>query len=196
MSMEQKWNRWMSLMYEADDGEKYTVAEWVESFIRKGLFPTMKKCGYAFPTNEQGVINSFLNFLFHFENSYNSMTQCQYIGKHGRKMDWSQEDYSYFLDDKCQDFVWERLCEKFPIEHFSDDSDFAQRLWIQIPSTVFFMVDLKNSPATDELENRLTMLDSDDEEGAGQQKKKIKVDPYLLDYGKDRYKYVESETRI
>lgn len=187
---------WMEWMYETVDGEKYTVAEWVESFIRKGLFPEMKKCGYAFPTNEHGVVNSFINFLFHFENSYHDMTRCKYVGKHGRKMDWSQEDYCFFLDVKCPTFIWERLRDKFPIEHFSDDSDFSQRLWIEIPHAVFFMLDLKNSPSTDELENRLAWLDSDDEEDGGQQKKKTKVDPYLLDYGKDRYKYVESETRI
>lgn len=124
------------------------------------------------------------------------MTQCQYIGKHGRKMNWSNEDYCYFLDFKCKQFVWERLRENFPIEHFSDDSDFAQRLWIQIPSAVFFMVDLKSSLSSDELEERIAWLDSDDEDDRGQQKKTNKVDPYLLDYGKDRYKYTESETRI
>lgn len=194
--MKFKWNKWLNILYEADDGKKYTVSQWVECFIREGLVPEMKKCGYAFPTNEHGVVNSLLNFLFHFENSYHDMTQCQYIGKHGRKMNWSNEDYCYFLDFKCQPLVWEKLHEKFPIEHFSDDSDFAQRLWIQIPSAVFFMIDLKNSLSTNELEEQLAWLESDDEDDGMQQKRKKKVDPYLLDYGKDRYKYVEPENRI
>lgn len=195
--MEYQWRCWLENLYRTDDGgEKYTVAEWVETFIHDGLLPEMKKRGYVFPTNEQGIVNSFLNFLFHFENSYHKQTQCQYIGKHGRKMNWSQEDYCFFLDIKCPIFIWERLRERFPIEHFSDDGDFADRLWIQMPSTVFLMLDLKNSPSTDELEVLLAWMDADDEEDGGQQKKKTTVDPYLLDYGKDRYKYAESETRI
>jgi hypothetical protein len=194
--MNYQWNNWMKRKYWADNGEKYTAAEWVESFIHEGLVPEMKKRGYVFPTNEQGIVNSFLNFLFHFENSYHSQTHCKYIGKHGRKMEWSQEDYSHFLDKKCPYFVWERLRERFPIEHFSDNEDFADRLWTEIPSTVFFMLDLKESPSTDELEGLLAWLDSDDEEDGGQQRKKKFVDPYLLDYGKDKYKYVETDTQI
>jgi hypothetical protein len=195
--MEYKWNKWMERLYYTDDGEKYTVTQWMESFIHEGLVPEMKKCGYAFPTNENHIVNSFLNFLFHFENSYDAMTECQYIGKHGRKMSWSQEDYIYFLDYKCPLSVWEKLRKKFPIEHFSDMGDFADRLWIQIPSTVFFMVDLAYSMSSNELQSRIAWLDSDEEEGGGgQQKKRNKVDPYLLDYGKDRYKYTESDTRI
>jgi hypothetical protein len=195
-TMEYMWNKWVRWTYLGNDGEKYTVVEWVESFIHDGLVPEMKKRGYVFPTNEQGIVNSFLNFIFHFQNSYNSKKKCQYIGKHGRKMDWSIDDYSYFLDNKCPQFVWDKLLENFPIEHFSDESEFSKKLWSEIPSAVFFMLDLKNSPATEELEERLAWLDSDDEDEGWQQRKKNNIDPYLLDYGKDRYKYAESDSHI
>lgn len=191
------WNNWLGRQYRANDGEFYSIVEWTETFIHDGLLPEMKKRGYVFPTNEQGIVSSFLNFLFHFERSYNTQSQCKYIGSHGRKMEWSNEDYSYFLDMKCTTEVWDKLRMKFPIEHFADSSDFADRLWTDMPSAVFFMIDLKNSPSSDELSEHLAWLDSDDEESSsGQHKKVNKIDPYLLDYGKDKYKYTESETRL
>jgi hypothetical protein len=55
---------------------------------------------------------------------------------------------------------------------------------------------LKNSPSSDELEARIDWLDTDDEEERGQQRKRHILDPYLLDYGKERYKYTEPDTRL
>lgn len=195
-TMEYTWNTWIRGLYKTEGEEYYTVAQWAESLIYEGLVPEMKKRGYVFSTNDHGVVNSFLNYLFHFENSYYAMKECQYIGKHGRTMDWSTEDYAYFLDYKCPPFVWKQLRDQFPIEHFSDEGDFSQSLWNDIPYAVFFMIDLKNSPSSDELEARIDWLDTDDEEERGQQRKRHILDPYLLDYGKDRYKYTEPDTRL
>lgn len=192
--MEYIWNSWIRGYYRTEGGEYYTVAQWVESLIYEGLVPEMKKRGYVFSTNDQGVVNTFLNYLFHFENSYHTMKECRYIGKHGREMDWCTEDYAYFLDYTCPPFVWEQLREQFPIEHLSDESDFSQRLWNDIPFAVFFMLDLKNSPSSSDLENRIAWLDTDEDEE--QQRRRHITDPYLLDYGKDRYKYTESDTRL
>lgn len=186
------WKNWLHrpICYEYDENdEEYqvTIIDWVKTFVKEGLFPHFEKVGYLTSGSQQDFITALLNYIYRFEaNSQNNIYITPYFDKYGRKLEYTMDDFDFFISEKCPPSFWNRMKNKFSIDFYADDSDFASRLWTDLPYMVFFCIDLKKSNATSELQERLCMEDEEFEGTTDTRKKDI--DPYLLDYGGQKYK--------
>ena len=73
----------------------------------------------------------------------------------------SQELFDFFLAYKCPQEFWDTLRSKVFVERYADTSDFANRVWNDLPMIIYWHIDHDKSIATDELDHMF--LDSDDE---------------------------------
>ena len=67
-------------------------------------------------------------------------------------------------------------------------SEFSEILRNDLPTVVFFSLDLPKSNATIELQEHLKWEDEDEEESEQKDTRKKDIDPYLLDYWGSKYK--------
>jgi hypothetical protein len=182
------WREWLHRRYSTDYGT-YTVIEWVESLVYEGISDMFQKAGYIYSRSKHETVNTLLNYIYRFDIHSPRRLPTQYLGEYGRNLSYTSNDLEFYLEHKCPPCAWDTLKKEYTIQHFADDSDFAERLWIELPSFLFFQIDIDKSGATEELYSRIAWLESDDsEEGDFNVVKRRGVDPYLLDYGKNRYK--------
>ena len=178
-----EWNNWIERQYSVPDAGSYTVVEWAEEFIRDGIIPEFKKRGYSLAKNQYHSTNTLLNFLYRFDKNQYGRHNTTYSGDYGRQMNYMMEDLIFYLDFKCGPWMWDKLKRDFQINHFADDSEFAERLWTELPTVLFYLIDIDASPITNDVYDRTSWLDSDEDDDI-----RRTIDPYLLEYGKDRHR--------
>lgn len=72
-----------------------------------------------------------------------------------------QDLFDFFLAYKCSQEFWDTLRSKVPVERYADDSDFANRIWNDLPMIIYWHIDHDKSVATEELD--YMFLDPEDE---------------------------------
>lgn len=166
--------------------EFITVVDWVGTIAKRYLIPKLEKNGYLIAGSHTQFINSILNYIYRFEYNYqfNNDIIPTYVGPNGRKMPYTNEDIDYFITYKFPENFWKIMKQEFEIPYYADNSEFAYRLWMDLPYFIFGCINVKESIATLELQERL--MCEDEEEQTDTRKKDI--DPYLLDYGGYKYK--------
>jgi len=68
----------------------------------------------------------------------------------------------FYLAYKCPKEFWDTLRRKVSVERYGDTSEFANRIWNDLPMIVYWHIDHGKSMATDELDHMF--LDPEDEE--------------------------------
>jgi hypothetical protein len=195
----QHWKNWLErpISYEyIEEGECYdsselepiTIVDWVGTISKKYLIPKLEKNGYLVAGSHTQFISSILNYIYRFEYNYqfNQPIVSIYLGTHGRKMSYTNDDIDYFITYKFPENFWKNMKNMFGIPFYADDSDFAYRLWLDLPYFIFSCLNIKESTATFELQEQLTCEEETSEDLPDTRKKDI--DPYLLDYGGYKYK--------
>ena len=72
------------------------------------------------------------------------------------------ELFDFYLAYKCPKEFWDTLRSKVSVERYADDSEFANRIWNDLPMIVYWHIDHDKSMATEELD--YMFLDPEDEE--------------------------------
>ena len=72
-----------------------------------------------------------------------------------------QELFDFYLAYKCSQEFWDTLRSKVSVERYADSSDFANRVWNDLPMIVYWHINHDKSVATDEFDHMF--LDSEDE---------------------------------
>ena len=67
----------------------------------------------------------------------------------------------FYLAYKCPTEFWDTLRRKVSVERYADTSEFANRIWNDLPMIVYWHIDHDKSVATDELDHMF--LDPEDE---------------------------------
>ena len=68
----------------------------------------------------------------------------------------------FYLAYKCPKAFWDSLRSKVFVERYADDSEFANRIWNDLPMIVYWHIDHDKSAATNELDHMF--MDPEDEE--------------------------------
>jgi hypothetical protein len=71
------------------------------------------------------------------------------------------ELFDFYLAYKCPKTFWDSLRSKVFVERYADDSEFANRIWDDLPMIVYWHIDHDKSTATDEYDHMF--LDPEDE---------------------------------
>lgn len=186
------WNTWLQYRYgspyayhECDIGTA-TVVDWAKDLLYNGISPYFESKGYMFYKNKNIILNSLLNYLYRKEGTPSGYWSG-YNSRPGRIMKHTQDDMEYYITYKCPPEFWNSLRKSYPIEHFADDSLFAERLWDDLPWFMFFQINLKESNATEDLADHLAFDDGgDSDEDYNTTARRADVDPYLMEYGKKK----------
>ena len=172
-----------------DSGPKLCV--WVENLVIHHLLPALTTKGYTLSVNGPSLIGCILNVLYRHQQDTNSIRTTTYMCSHGRasRNDFCnvliehdaalqdrrlrrqplmihpivdrQELFDFFLAYKCPQEFWDTLRSKVFVQRYADTSDFANRIWNDLPMIIYWHIDHNKSIATDELDHMF--LDSDDE---------------------------------
>ena len=186
------WRQWLQSPIALEDGTSITVQEWAQELILYGILPHFQQVGYILHYNPHEAIETFLNFLYRFKNNYKkNVHSCSYRGKKGDPVNYLNDDFEFFCTKKCPPSFWSSLQYDFSIPIYADNSDFATKLWMDIPYFIFYLVDIAHSNAKQELEEHLAWYDEEEEDTTN--KKKKDIDPYLLDYGGPKYKNYDNQ---
>ena len=173
MSLKYKWIEWLKGEYDVsfpnNEPEYIPVHIWVKSLVTNGIIPILVKSGYSFKYSTDIIISKFLNFIYQFDNG----RRRRYTNS------FTDDDQEFFHSFKCTFERWKKLKKEFYIEHFADDGDFAEKLWLELPNYIFELINIDKSHATEELNQKLAW---EDEEESDNEKKNI--DPYLIEHSK------------
>lgn len=194
------WTNWLQYEYDSPysyhenaDGDECdigtaTVVDWAKELFYNGIAPYFQRQGYMFYKNKNLILNSFLNYLYRKEGTPSGYWSG-YNSRPGRIMKHTNDDMEFYITHKCPPEFWKRLRRDYPIEHFADDSLFAERLWDDLPWFMFFQINLKESNASEDLADHLAYEDGgDSDEDYNTTARRADVDPYLMEYGKKKVK--------
>jgi hypothetical protein len=185
------WTKWLQYRYgspysyhEDANGEEYnigtaTVVDWAKELLYNGIAPYFERKGYMFYKNKNLILNILLNYLYRNEGTLSGYW-AGYNGRPGGYMKHTNDDMEYYITNKCPLEFWKKLRKDYAIEHFADDSLFAERLWNDLPN-------LKDSNASEDLVDHLAFDDGgDSDEDYNTTARRADVDPYLMEYGKKK----------
>jgi hypothetical protein len=172
-----------------DSGPKLCV--WVQTLVIDHLLPALATKGYVLTVNGPVLIGCILNVLYRHNQDVNKMRATTYMCYHGRASRDAfdtvlseyeaaledrrlrrqplmvhpivdrQELFDFFLAYKCSQEFWDTLRSKVSVERYADTSDFANRIWNDLPMIIYWHIDHDKSVATDEFDHMF--LDSEDE---------------------------------
>lgn len=174
MAMAYKWSKWLKTEYNVaplNAVEDYYVPThvWIKSLVVDGIAPILTKANYVFKYPIDITVNKYMNFIYQLD--------------HGRQRRYknmcTNDDQEYFHSFKCTVETWKKLKRDFYIEYLADDSEFAEKLWFELPYFIFEMLNIPKSNATEELNELLEWEDEEDSDG-----EKKSIDPYLIDHGR------------
>lgn len=198
-TVQEDWVDWLQTRYrspytyhtdpngEEEEGGSCSLAGWARSFIYDCIIPRLTDKGYVFHKYRGGVLNAFLNYLFRVDGIPSGF-HSGYTGLPRYSVTCTRDDMEFYITHKCPIDFWAHLRKEFAIERFADDSIFADRLWADLPWFIFYQINIKDSPATEELAERMAFEDGEDNEDYNTVARRNGVDPYLMEYGKNRYK--------
>ena len=172
-----------------DTGPK--LCDWVQDLVMNHLLPALTTQGYALTVNGPILIGCILNVLYRHNQDANAMRTTTYMCCHGRAsrdafdavlLEYEaalqdrrlrrqplmvhplvdrQELFDFFLAYKCSQEFWDTLRSKVSIIRYADTSDFANRIWNDLPMIIYWHIDHDKSAATDEYDHMF--LDPEDE---------------------------------
>ena len=172
-----------------DSGPKLCV--WVQDLVMNHLLPALTTQGYVLTVNGPILIGCILNVLYRHNQDATAMRTTTYMCCHGRASRNAfnnvlvqyeaalqdrrlrrqplmvhpivdrQDLFDFFLAYKCPQEFWDTLRSKVFVTRYADTSDFANRVWNDLPMIVYWHIDHEKSVATDELDHMF--LDSEDE---------------------------------
>jgi len=73
----------------------------------------------------------------------------------------------FYMAYKCPSEFWLTLRSKVFIERYADDSEFANRIWEDLPMIVYWHIDHEKSPAIDELDHMFMDPEDEDDSESG-----------------------------
>jgi hypothetical protein len=73
----------------------------------------------------------------------------------------------FYLAYKCPKEFWDTLRSKVSVEQYADDSEFANRVWDDLPMIVYWHIDHDKSAATDELDHMFMDPEDEDDSESG-----------------------------
>ena len=172
-----------------DSGLK--LCTWTQTLVVNHLLPALTAKGYTLSVNPSLLTGCILNVLYRHNQDANVMRTTTYMCSHGRAsrdafdtvlVDYEavlqdrrlrrqplmvhpiidrQELFDFFLAYKCPQEFWDSLRSKVSVERYADSSDFANRIWNDLPMIIYWHIDHDKSVATDEFDHMF--LDSEDE---------------------------------
>jgi hypothetical protein len=201
-SVEEEWYRWLQTPCyspytyhtnedgEEEDGGWCTIAEWARALLYESILPNLNKKGYVFYKNRNIILNAFLNYLFRIDGTPSGF-RSGYTGRPVHTISCTRDDMDFYCTHKCPTEFWASLRKAYAIQRFADDSIFADRLWTDLPWFIFYQIDIKDSPATQDLADYMAFEDGEDsDEDYNTAARRNDIDPYLMEYGKNRHKTV------
>jgi hypothetical protein len=175
----QAWRNWLNTPIRNEYEDVWKVHEWVNSLCIDGIIPMLDKYGYIINLSNAEFVNCMMNYMYRWDSrNKHGYISCLY--KCTCMKNNATEDDEWYYNSMCiETEQWEDLKKMFFIEDYADDSEFAYRLWCDIPSFVFKHININDSPATITLDN---MLNYDDDENDSDNELNKKGDPYIADY--------------
>lgn len=184
--MNYSWKNWLKGEYNnhpGSEGEFIYIYQWVDFLFKDGIKPMIENKGYLFLSNDNTIITSILNFIYRLEMDFTYYKKNNiYIAPINNISVASVDDQEFFHSFMCPDYKWNKLRKEFYLDFYTSNSDFSDKLWIELPYFIFTLIDVEKSIASDILKERLTWDDDDNNDNSDPKKKKD-IDPYLLDYG-------------
>jgi hypothetical protein len=183
--------RWIPFVNQELGDSGLKLCTWVQTLVQTHLLPALTAQGYILTINSSILIGCILNVLYRHQHDTDTMRVTTYMCSHGRasrnafdkvliEYEAALEDrrlrrqpimihpviernelFDFYMAYKCPTPFWQALRHKISIEQYADDSDFANRIWNDLPMIVYWHIDHEKSPATDELDHMF--LDPDDE---------------------------------
>lgn len=177
--LQKKWDCWLYReFYTISTNEPVETCVWVANLIEEDLAREFLNNGYLLRITWSELTNKIMNNIYDFEQAYLK-------GEHITLNEYNpyrNEDFDYFMNNKCTESFWDKLRKHNAIEWFADGDDFSTRLWIEIPFWVAQYIDFKRSSPTDELNELLTGSAMEEDSSSDTEKKKDFIDPYVQDY--------------
>lgn len=175
----QSWLKWLRMPLRDEYEEVWKVHEWIHSLCVDGIIPMLNKYGYVINLSEKEFVNCMMNYMYRWYNhNAKGHISCIYRCK-CKKNNATEDDEWYFHSMRVENEKWEDLKKLFFIEDYADDSEFAYRLWNDIPFFVFKHININDSPATSVLDEMMTY---EDDENNSDNDGYNRVDPYIADY--------------
>jgi len=189
--------RWIPFINQqlGDSGPKLCV--WVQTLVLTYLLPALTEQGYVLSVNGSLLIGCILNVLYRHQQDTEAARATHYMCSHGRAsrnaFDKILLDYELALEDKrfrsqglvinpaidrnelidfylaykCPKEFWDTLRYKVSVERYADDSEFANRVWDDLPMIVYWHIDHDKSAATDELDHMFMDPEDEDDSESG-----------------------------
>ena len=182
---------WIPFIHQELDDSGLKLATWVQTLVIDHLLPALTAKGYTLSVNGPLLTGCILNVLYRHNQDTIKMRTTTYMCSHGRAnrdtfdnvlVDYEavlqdrrlrrqplmvhpiidrQELFDFFLAYKCPQEFWDSLRSKVAVQRYADTSDFANRIWNDIPMIIYWHIDHDKSVATDEFDHMF--LDSEDE---------------------------------
>jgi hypothetical protein len=136
------WEEFLRREFTGTDNSPIQTHKWVEYVVRDGILPLLKATQFGLICKPQELANCILNHLIRHERDFLKSRFTSYRCKHPEEM--NLEEYEYF-EDMVPSEVWASMRRKFYLRHFADDSEFAARIWLNIPFIVFEHLDINTA---------------------------------------------------
>jgi len=153
------WEEFLRREFTGIDNSPIQTHKWVEYVVRDGILPLLKATQFGLTCKPQELANCILNHLIRHETDFKKCRFTTYRCKHPEEM--NLEEYEYF-EDMVPSEVWTSMRRKFYLCHFADDSEFAARIWLNIPLIVFEHLDI-NTTGFNGLREKQRHLDEEDD---------------------------------
>jgi len=160
--MNTAWGTFLRRQHEVPKATPIRVCDWVETLLYFGVLPELRRQGYTVNASQQQLATCILNYLFWHEKDYRHVRFTHYHCTHARQHDYAPEEYEFYTE-QIPESTWQLLRASFPAEWLADNGWFADRFWRHLPEILFAHIDMGNSPANEELWNRITPMDEEEE---------------------------------
>ena len=161
---------------------------WAHHLVIDNIVPMLQQANYVLKSTPKEFLDCVLNHMFRHEVNYcrggTNARPTPYRCNHAGPINADRGEF--FHQRKLPTAAWQRLRNTVAVEHWSDDGEFADRFWLDLPHIVFTHCDMEKSGATLELEELLRVEDNEEEAA-----KRLNIDPYLLDYYGAKYRAKE-----
>jgi hypothetical protein len=188
-----RWNDFLHCEWELISGdETVQTYEWARHLVYNQIKPLLERTGYIFSCSIEEFVNCLLNSMYRHEQDFRCFELTTYMCKHACACSKhaTADVLEHFHTRTLPPDMWEDMRRRAGVEHWADESEFAERFWIDLPHIVFAHIDFVESNAIGGLKELLAF---EDDENEATSSKKQGVDPYLLDYYGARYKKATDE---
>lgn len=165
------WLNWLEEYIDYDD-DYYERQQVIMAFVVNDLVPFLKKYGYILNCSAKELAQIIARELFHY--LCNSKSLIKWHSKRHNRYREEDLDHFYFKIDST---TWQNFWKHIPL--WCDVYEDKLRTRYIVEYAAWSCLDIKHSPATEEVND---MLDSDDDDSIASNKERGDRDPYLSDH--------------